>query len=939
MFWQFLNPRTAKSVRSLTAIVLIVGLLFSSSPMPVLADDPPAAPSAPTAPSAPEPIAPPPAPTAPEPVVAPTLISEPTAPAAPSAPEPISSPTPISEPTAPTPSPSAGDDSGGTSAPTAPASPTQTIEAGGITVTNGSGGSSVSSGAASANLSVNNNLNTNTATAAAGELDVRISNRNAADLANANAAEAETGKNHLGSSGGIGTGRAFASVSNINVVNTNIFDSQGLFLFLDNLKDNGPSADLDLRQFDFFKPLSKQLAPNPEPLERLVLTNSNTATITNTLISRAGTGDNLIESRGDGFIETGDAFAAANLINVANTNIVGSNYLLLVFNNFGDWGSDVVFPNASVFSQLFPGFDFTGGSRTAVWNKDQAKVANNLAVSASSGDNAVSARDSSIESGETLSASNVVNVVNTDIFNQDSLFVLFKVHGNWTGDVFGAPEGLAWTEENGTIKLVLTPAKAANQAAAPAAPIADELIIRNKNKAVIENNIEVIALTGENRVDSVDEAVIKSGDAFAAANLINVVNTNVVGKNWLMAIVNIFGDWSGNISFGRPDLWVGARAEFSDQPIRPGSQGQYHFTVANRGDAPATGVKLFADVDLALANLSELSGGSRVPTGMVWDIGRLAPGEIREISAAALISQHLPFGQNPITLSSRVQARESDNNSSDNRDQLIFVAERAGGGSIPLPQPNNAQPQDNRPSNPTVPTPTSKSEQKAEVSKAKEKSKSAIPAPNLKISKIYHWQASTTTVEYVIVITNFGGGPLYGAKMYDVLTNEHGEIVNEELWDLDTIYPDEEITLTYTVIFKQSGVYRNAASVIGYAGETPGSRYEVESEIASTLIEIEVKEDDEDDELLKAAAAVDKTSEQIKDVLGAVSEPLKPKPALAAVFLDDADLARQSLGALFLSGLAMSNETALWLIALLLIFLFSRVHQARQARIRSRRLR
>ncbi len=83
--------------------------------------------------------------------------------------------------------------------------------------------------------------------------------------------------------------------------------------------------------------------------------NTNTATVTNSVVVRAGTGENTASSTGDGgaLVDSGDAYAAANVLNLVNTNMINSNYLLVSFNNFGSLGGNITLPDSEFFSQLF----------------------------------------------------------------------------------------------------------------------------------------------------------------------------------------------------------------------------------------------------------------------------------------------------------------------------------------------------------------------------------------------------------------------------------------------------------------------------------------------------------------------------------------------------------------------------------------------------------
>ncbi len=151
---------------------------------------------------------------------------------------------------------------------------------------------------------------------------------------------AETGDNEAsGTSSVILTGDAIAYANIVNVVNTNIFNSTGLIGFFNEVLGVNP---LDLREaFNVFtdtQTSESTVACAPSICsgegKTTYINTTNEASITNEIIVRAQTGANEI---GSGMIDTGDAYAVANLLNIANTNITDSNYLLLAFNNFGDY--------------------------------------------------------------------------------------------------------------------------------------------------------------------------------------------------------------------------------------------------------------------------------------------------------------------------------------------------------------------------------------------------------------------------------------------------------------------------------------------------------------------------------------------------------------------------------------------------------------------------
>ncbi|OGG51408.1 hypothetical protein A2704_03505 [Candidatus Kaiserbacteria bacterium RIFCSPHIGHO2_01_FULL_54_36b] len=75
------------------------------------------------------------------------------------------------------------------------------------------------------------------------------------------------------------------------------------------------------------------------------------------------------------------------------------------------------------------------------------------------------------------------------------------------------------------------------------------------------------------------------------------------------------------------------------------------------------------------------------------------------------------------------------------------------------------------------------------------------------------------TVDYKVVVKNSrSAGPVYRGLLTDTLYNPSGTVMYNRSWDLETIVPGDEITLTYSVAFATGtapGIYRNVARVTG----------------------------------------------------------------------------------------------------------------------------
>lgn len=604
------------------------------------------------------------------------------------------------------------------------------------------------------------------------DLDATVNLENDANASTTMNVDAGTGNNVASTTDGtalIVTGDAFAHANVINVINSNIVNSYGFILLLNLLFGQGI---FDLRDLDFPDLSHNVSETSPCNLggcegADLTVNATSTASISNDVIVRASTGENTAVGDGGAYIGTGDAYAGANVINLANTNIIDSNYLLIGINNFGNLDSDIVLPGAEFFERFFSHFNLFSGTNLAVNN--EADVVNNVDTQASTGNNAAtggdgeSGGDAVIATGDAVSGTNLINTVNTNLIGGSSFYLLLQVHGNWSGEIFGLPEGISWAETEEGIVLFSDPDGDG------AAGEGGSINLNATNQALVNNNVSVYALTGENRAEGGD-AMIATGNAYAGTNIFNLVNTNIVGRNWIMAALNIFGDWNGNLAFGRPDLWVGGRAEApSPAQMAKGSPITYHFTVSNLGDSTATKVVL---------NHESVQELIHFPEGLSIPIGTLRPGESKEVEVKGTVAIDPPQGDTPLTLLSSVVARETDNNPEDNTEELTVMAS------------NHA--------------PEAKSNRSSIAKLSIEKFSSAGEVK------------AGGSVDYTIVVKN-NGGAAFNSLLVDTLKNAQGEEIATQTWDLGKIYGGEEITVTYTMTFEPGtdpGTYTNEAQVL-----------------------------------------------------------------------------------------------------------------------------
>ncbi len=593
----------------------------------------------------------------------------------------------------------------------------------------------------------------------------------------------------------ITTGNAFSAANILNVINTNITDSNGFLSFLNLF--NPFIGNIDVSHLDF--PLDHCTGDGCNL--KAIVSNNSTSTISNNVTVEANTGSNVAVGEAS-IIRTGASVASANVTNIVNTNIISSNYLLLVLNNFNEWVGDLVLPGKDFFANLLnQSQNVSGGSEGVndsstdnILNNNSASVINDVQTIADTGNNRASGNNSVINTGQAQAATNLFSMVNSNITGNDSAFILIQVFGNWSGQIFSPPPGISWKKTPHGILLYSTPQGAnAGFQNATSSCCGNNSEITNSNSADVENKIQVFSLTGENKVDGNDSA-ISTGDAVAVANISNIVNTNIVGRNWLLAIANIFGDWQGNLTFGRPDLWIGQRAEVSANQLISGSEITYIINLMNRGNADATNIDITSSYNPSgRIEITNTSGGEQKDGILHWTLPSLSSGASTTITYTARVGSDLPPGVTTLTTNTTTTSFETDADPTNNSDSLALTLQGppivtatagGGGGSGGTNEYGNGLP-------------------KISMTKTNDTTEPIAPS---------------STVKYKLHITNDGTGSAFGVVVKDTLYDPWGTKVVSNSWPLDIIYPNEEILIDYETNFSvhaSSGYYINIAQLEG----------------------------------------------------------------------------------------------------------------------------
>lgn len=373
--------------------------------------------------------------------------------------------------------------------------------------------------------------------------------------------------------------------------------------------------------------LSAFLAANNITFDEFVnIINTNNANILNTISIDANTGKNSISGVADTMeIQTGDIDTTVNIATIANTNVVGDCNYFVIINIYADSNGDIILPYE------FSANDAVGSaSSTMMTNTNTADMVDTVTIDASTGSN----------SGKTIGTGDITvgvtnsTTANTNIVGDNWVRLSVNTFGTWTGVL------LDWLTGVGEV------------AAAEHVQNNASTQITNQNTAQVTNDVSVSANTGGNSIQNenvLGGSKITTGDINVHVNTFNFVNNNLIGNNWWYAIINIFGNFSGNIRIARPDLYL--LGSSSKKLLNSGDEATFTIRYLNHGLVNSTGNSLTTTIPdyLELIDFSEggVLAGNRLSwklndcpieteCGSVWVRARLRYGDLITNGARAL---------------------------------------------------------------------------------------------------------------------------------------------------------------------------------------------------------------------------------------------------------------------------------------------------------------
>lgn len=275
---------------------------------------------------------------------------------------------------------------------------------------------------------------------------------------------------------------------------------------------------------------------------------------------------------------SGNAAADVNLINLINSAIGAGQSFLGVINVFGNLTGNILFPqgfldsiaasNTGSAPASSASNSGTGPNSTNTINSNNTNTANlnntansgitnNLNTAAQSG-NATVAGNTSAGNATTGTAA-----TNTDTFNfagnlvsDNAVLVLVNVLGHWVGAILNLPS----TGTSQSALLTGGPSSLTNTDTGPGSTNSinnssqNSLDVNATSNGTINNNVKAGAISGNANVsDNTKGGNATSGNASVATNVANFVGSTLNVKHWFgVLMINVFGDWIGNVGTDTP---------------------------------------------------------------------------------------------------------------------------------------------------------------------------------------------------------------------------------------------------------------------------------------------------------------------------------------------------------------------------------------------------
>jgi len=324
-------------------------------------------------------------------------------------------------------------------------------------------------------------------------------------------------------------------------------------------------------------------------LETTNVNNVNNAEVNNEMnVSGVSGANDVLNNDGGADVVTGRIRILANLMNFINANFSGERWSFIMVNIFGGLVGDIILPdtqryldgaedggalaeNVNVGEDSINDSQAQSAETTSVTNTNGVELTNSVNANGISGNNDQSGNDDGDGAHNMLTgvvdvAVSLMNFLNFNITGNNWVFLVVNVFGNWMGRIVGfADIGTIDAPVDGSFAALSvgggggTAVTASNTNTGEGsensayASYTSDTTINNQNTAKVTNTMNIEGISGENAVNNNDAGTsLTTGWVEIDANLLNIINMNVAGRNWMIVFLNVFGDFVGDLFFGPP---------------------------------------------------------------------------------------------------------------------------------------------------------------------------------------------------------------------------------------------------------------------------------------------------------------------------------------------------------------------------------------------------
>lgn len=331
------------------------------------------------------------------------------------------------------------------------------------------------------------------------------------------------------------TDNTVATTTQTNQVNTTGVNSRIIYQTINLFITQNGTVDLSAPQTIASDVLVGSNANTP--INNVLLTsNDNYASLNNSVMSNANTGDNTATSSGDLILKTGNADSLVTLTNTVNVTMIDSVVHIVTVNIYGVVNGNLILPTITETS-------CTNCSVSPLTSHNTANVSNTVTANADTGDNSVASSDSaSLVTGNANTAINIVNLVNTIFNGADYQGLYINTLGTWNGNFLG------WGDMNATSGGQTTAATSTTDTLNDASGCSlCNAFASVTNTAEVHNTVTSDATTGNNKVTGNGKAAVQTGNANSFVAITNLINALFYQSNVYIGFVNIFGTLNGDI--------------------------------------------------------------------------------------------------------------------------------------------------------------------------------------------------------------------------------------------------------------------------------------------------------------------------------------------------------------------------------------------------------